>query len=193
MERLPLPFSHDSLLSVRHSRLITIFPSRRDTAEINIELHQFSIDEPPQYEALSYTWGGQTPTMPVICNDRILLVTENAFSAIRRLRRHSKTRKLWIDAICINQALATEKAHQVDMMAEIYRKAHRVIIWLGEDRQIARFLRYCRIISIIDKINFDEDYQRTRREWFDRVMFKATPASEFLASQAQPHFSLSAR
>jgi hypothetical protein len=157
-------------------------------------LHQFSIDEPPQYEALSYTWGGQTPTIPIICNDRTLLITENAFSAIRRLRRHFMTRKLWIDAICINQAPATEKAHQVDMMAEIYRNAHRVIIWLGEDQQIARFLRYCRIISIIDKINFDETWQRTRRGLFDRLMFKATRAGEFLASQAQPSiFSLLTR
>jgi hypothetical protein len=194
MESLPLPFSHDTLLSARHSRLITICPSKRDTAEIRIELHQFSIDEPPQYEALSYTWGGQTPTMPIICNDRTLLITENAFSAIRRLRCHSKARKLWIDAICISQALATEKANQVDMMAEIYRKAHLVIIWLGEDRQIAQFLRYCRIISIIDKINFHEVHQRMQRELFDRFVFKVTPAGEFLASQVQPSYlSLSAR
>lgn len=185
MERLP--FSHDTLLSARHTRLITIFASRHGTAEIHIELRQFSIDAPPQYEALSYTWGGQTPTRPIICNDRILLITENAFSSIRRLRRRFEPRKLWIDAICINQALTTEKATQVAMMAEIYSKAHRVIIWLGEDRQIAQVLRYCRIVNMIDKINFDES-KRTRRRWFDRLMFKATPTGWFLAFKRSLHF-----
>ncbi len=173
MERLP--FSHDTLLSAEHTRLITIFPSRRDTDEIRTELHQASMHAPPQYDALSYTWGGQTPTRPVICNNRVLLITENAFSAIRRLRCHSEPRKLWIDAICINQALATEKTTQVAMMAEIYSKAHRVIIWLGEDKHIAQALKYCRLVHLIDNINFDES-KRTRREYFDRLVFKATPA-----------------
>jgi hypothetical protein len=112
-------------LRARHTRLITIFPSRLDTDEIRIELNQSSkpsIDAPPQYEALSYTWGGQTPTRPVICNNGLLLITENAFSSIRRLRCHFEPRKLWIDAICINQALAMEKTTQVAMMAEIYSK-----------------------------------------------------------------------
>ncbi|KAH8747159.1 heterokaryon incompatibility protein-domain-containing protein, partial [Hyaloscypha sp. PMI_1271] len=93
--------------------------------EIRIELNQASkpsIDAPPQYEALSYTWGGQTPTRPVICNNGLLLITENAFSSIRRLRCHFEPRKLWIDTICINQALAMEKTTQVAMVAEIYSK-----------------------------------------------------------------------
>ena len=125
MEMESLPFSHDTLLSARHTRLITIFPSRLDTDEIRIELNQASkpsIDAPPQYEALSYTWGGQTPTRPVICNNGLLLITENAFSSIRILRCHFEPRKLWIDTIYINQALAMEKTTQVAMMAEIYSK-----------------------------------------------------------------------
>jgi hypothetical protein len=38
---------------------------------------------------------------------------------------------LWIDAICINQENSTEQSHQVRLMAGIYGKASRALIWLG--------------------------------------------------------------
>lgn len=40
---------------------------------------------------------------------------------------------MWIDAICINQMDLNERAQQVQLMAEIYRKASLVVVWLGED------------------------------------------------------------
>jgi hypothetical protein len=42
--------------------------------------------------------------------------------------------RLWVDAVCINQADAQEQSRQVAMMAEIFSEAYRTIIWLGEDR-----------------------------------------------------------
>lgn len=45
---------------------------------------------------------------------------------------------LWIDAICLNQDDATEKAHQVPIMGRIYKNAKGVRIWLGpEDEDTA--------------------------------------------------------
>ena len=38
---------------------------------------------------------------------------------------------MWIDAICIDQGNATERAQQVSMMADVYAAASSVIIWLG--------------------------------------------------------------
>lgn len=40
-------------------------------------------------------------------------------------------RKLWADAICINQDDFTERAQQVTTMPLIYQHAKRVVIWLG--------------------------------------------------------------
>lgn len=37
-----------------------------------------------------------------------------------------------MDSICINQADDGEKAQQVPMMGDIYQKARRVVVWLGE-------------------------------------------------------------
>jgi hypothetical protein len=39
---------------------------------------------------------------------------------------------LWIDAICINQGNLVERGLQVSLMRMIYRRANKVVIWLGE-------------------------------------------------------------
>ena len=46
------------------------------------------------------------------------------------LRGRQELRRLWIDAICINQASLKEKNQQVPMMADIYGGAARVLVWL---------------------------------------------------------------
>lgn len=47
-------------------------------------------------------------------------------------------RRPWTDAICIDQqADNSDGDHQVGMMSEIYSRARRVLIWLGDDRQEA--------------------------------------------------------
>jgi hypothetical protein len=39
---------------------------------------------------------------------------------------------LWVDALCINQANLGEKNHQVALMAQIYSRADKVLVYLGE-------------------------------------------------------------
>lgn len=38
---------------------------------------------------------------------------------------------LWVDQICVNQSVIQERNHQVQMMADIYKKANYVYVWLG--------------------------------------------------------------
>ncbi|KAN0084911.1 Heterokaryon incompatibility protein (HET) domain containing protein [Elaphomyces granulatus] len=42
-----------------------------------------------------------------------------------------QSRKLWIDAICIDQSNEPEKCRQIKLMKHIYGKAKQVVIWLG--------------------------------------------------------------
>jgi len=58
-------------------------------------------------------------------------VSSNLHSALLHLRREFKSRVLWIDAICINQPDNEEKSIQIRKMGSIYRKAGRVVVWLG--------------------------------------------------------------
>lgn len=38
---------------------------------------------------------------------------------------------IWIDAICIDQTDENEKAMQIPLMSEIYKRAYQVNVWLG--------------------------------------------------------------
>jgi hypothetical protein len=85
------------------------------------------------FEALSYTWGESLNNEYVEVQDQIQIpITDNLARALRRLRYPSEPRYLWIDAICIDQKNLGERSRQVAYMGEIYKRASRVIIWLGD-------------------------------------------------------------
>ena len=52
---------------------------------------------------------------------------------LQYLRYEEKFRILWIDAICVDQQNIEERGHQVSRMADIYRVANPVIVWLGPE------------------------------------------------------------
>lgn len=41
----------------------------------------------------------------------------------------------WIDSLCINLEDEKEREKQITIMADIYEKAKRAIIWLGEEKE----------------------------------------------------------
>ena len=88
------------------------------------------------YGALSYTWGDQSQTRPILLNDTVFHVGRNLEAALRRLTRHPDYAdgglKLWVDAICINQGDLRERGRQVRRMGDIFSRALIVTIWLGE-------------------------------------------------------------
>jgi hypothetical protein len=65
-------------------------------------------------------------------------VTQNLYDVLKRAQPGGPESwlgledKIWIDAICINQSSLDERSAQVRLMAEIYRAARTVIVWLGE-------------------------------------------------------------
>jgi len=66
------------------------------------------------YVVLSYVWGNLA-NPEIICMDEVAVsVTKNLYEALCDLRDVSRTTRLWINAICINQTCDEEKAIQVD-------------------------------------------------------------------------------
>ena len=117
-----------------HIRVIQILPGSPSDG-LRVELvHMAREDIHMAFDALSYSWGGHLLMRRIIhVNDRPFLVTATAFNALRALRDSTAVRKIWIDAICINQYDTTEKNHQVrDMMRLIYSQAAQVTVWLGQ-------------------------------------------------------------
>ncbi|KAH8707140.1 heterokaryon incompatibility, partial [Phaeosphaeriaceae sp. PMI808] len=96
-------------------------------------MHLRSHEKYPVYEAMSYTWGIPNFTHHITCDGTTeLSITLNVDIMLRHLRKTSKPRYLWVDAICLNQSDENEKAIQIGMMGHIYKEARKVNIWLGD-------------------------------------------------------------
>ena len=100
---------------------------------VRSHLQLVKLDHRPDYEALSYVWGSCNDRKSISLNGMEFAVTANLFIALRYLRRQDKPRTVWVDAVCINQADASERGGQVARMGDIYRQATKVVIWVGED------------------------------------------------------------
>jgi hypothetical protein len=94
-------------------------------------LRHFPLDEALEFEALSYIWGEPKFTNRVSLQQSHLCITTSLQDALRGLRFTSQPRTLWVDTLCINQKDNNERNTQVQMMARIYEKAIKVVIWLG--------------------------------------------------------------
>jgi Heterokaryon incompatibility protein (HET) len=120
-------------------RLLHISPARKsDGIDCGIEcsLTHASLGDLPEYDALSYAWGGQSDLRQIILDGYSFDITCNLYNALSRLRSFSMSKTIWIDAICINQADAAERSSQVSKMGRIFKSARKVIAWVGEsDRE----------------------------------------------------------
>jgi hypothetical protein len=90
-----------------------------------------SLEDRPKYEAISYVWGQDLSPVPMVINNANVSITQNLDTALRHLRHRDSSRRLWVDALCINQADLKEKAEQVKYMGLIYSHAAKAIVWLG--------------------------------------------------------------
>jgi hypothetical protein len=109
-------------------RLLTI----RDLGDsLIVKMEAFPMDGAPKYAAVSYARGRDVSSRAFLCNDRNFAVSGYVLDALNHIGLAWQDSKIWIDAICINQADDTEKALQVAEMRRIYYKAEKVVVWLG--------------------------------------------------------------
>ena len=85
-----------------------------------------------------------------------MLVTSAVDELLFHQRSMFTSKLFWIDAICIDQKTNSEKNEQLPMMADIYRRASRVVVWLGapESRKETHTLR-----KFIGIFNYPEWYE----------------------------------
>ena len=129
-----LPYTYEELQYSGGFRTVDIYPGDPDNPVVcDIASHQLIV--PDQYDALSYTWGDAIDQQLIYPDGGYgeLPVTSNCFNAMRRLRNKYEPRRVWIDAVCINQDDLEERNRQVSIMGSIYKSARRVYIYLGEE------------------------------------------------------------
>ncbi|VUC31535.1 unnamed protein product [Clonostachys rosea] len=117
----------------REIRLLSLEPSKFDDEPIQLSLYTVPLDSPGSYEGLSYTWGETLPKFDVKVNGLGFQIGGNLHSALRHLRHPDQPRRLWVDAVCINQDDVKEREEQVSIMRDIYGSASSVIAWIGEN------------------------------------------------------------
>ena len=112
----PDVYPYQTLHHAHAMRLLRLRPASKETSEVECELFEDNLENKPQYEALSWSWGDESWGSGIqISQDGttyLFEVPEALVSALKALRRRRKSRVLWIDAICINQGSADEKNRQ---------------------------------------------------------------------------------
>jgi hypothetical protein len=127
------PYTQTTLnLADQEIRLVKMEHSA-DLEPIKCSLRSYAIDDDcPAYVALSYAWGPQDRDHDIQLNGVSFPIGRSLWTFLAQTRSRHQYMNFWIDALSINQANVLEQNHQVQMMRQIYSKAHSVWIWLGE-------------------------------------------------------------
>uniref|UniRef100_A0A0B7K0G7 Heterokaryon incompatibility domain-containing protein n=2 Tax=Bionectria ochroleuca TaxID=29856 RepID=A0A0B7K0G7_BIOOC len=123
-------YEYTAITAPKTIRLIHISPGI-ETDPVRFSLETSPLESAPDFEAISYCWGTDQDQHQVVCNGKPLLMHKSLFGGLSYFRFPDKTRVLWADAVCINQADPVEKSSQVLLMPHIYSQATRVLVWLG--------------------------------------------------------------
>jgi hypothetical protein len=161
-------------------RLLQLCPRNEDLKNIRCKLLEYPFrnsNSSHLYDAVSYVWGSEDKPESVLIDNQSLKITSNLYALLLRLQDDNLSRVIWVDAICINQEDDKEKEHQIPLMAEIYAKANRVLVWLGEAEddsdQALKAIRYAGQSSVKHSAHTESQRQLIlkllRRPWFQRI------------------------
>jgi hypothetical protein len=120
-----LPYQYQKLTEPDALRLVLLKPSNDLEGHLDCDLLSTTLsicenDLLDHYTALSYVWGDPSRRVLIKVAGRTLSITESLDTALRHLRDPSRTRRIWADAICINQNDFEERNQQVRQMASVY-------------------------------------------------------------------------
>ncbi|KAH0490042.1 hypothetical protein TgHK011_001527 [Trichoderma gracile] len=174
-------YSYSPLQGHGHIRLLRLLPDWNEDAPLRSQLFEYPMaeleDGPHMYEALSYVWGSPERPYTLQIDEQSMPITANLHEVLLRLRNKMIERIIWIDAVCIDQTNMEERGEQIQHMAEIYSKASRVLVWLGEAADGSnRALKQIRMSADEEQQNLlltEEDRQAIlailQRPWFRRI------------------------
>ncbi|KAJ0310416.1 hypothetical protein COL5a_008456 [Colletotrichum fioriniae] len=122
-------------------RLLLLEPSAARADQLrgslrNTTLAKCDYDLIDPYTALSYVWGTSERACRIRLVDgggreHLFAITASLDDALRDLRDPTRVRRVWADALCIDQDNVDERNAQVRLMGRIYSIAHSTVIHLG--------------------------------------------------------------
>ncbi|OAA71208.1 HET domain protein [Cordyceps fumosorosea ARSEF 2679] len=103
-----------------------------------------SLKYPPQYRAISYSWGGMDENPVAITINRLTwyIPVNLHFALVQVLDDDTvpDTDLLWVDALCINKADQNERSWQVAQMHDIFASAEFVYFCIGPEANDSSWL-----------------------------------------------------
>ncbi|CZR66297.1 uncharacterized protein PAC_16198 [Phialocephala subalpina] len=134
-------------------RLLNINPGKQgDDLVLSFEVLRVEDDSKVDFDAISYRWESQANTQLFLASLQPYFLTDSQRRVIQDLRYTDCIRRIWIDAICIDQGNITERSQQIQLMRIIYSKARHVCIWLnyGLDRDSLVYHQFLRLEHELD-------------------------------------------
>ncbi|KAH7385304.1 heterokaryon incompatibility protein-domain-containing protein [Phaeosphaeria sp. MPI-PUGE-AT-0046c] len=166
------PLNHEDSI-----RLLEIWPGP-DGSPLICDIVEMQRTE-VRYDALSYVWGPPIFTHKIFerTSRCYVPITKNLFCALSSLRKHAETSlqqpyhsmTVWVDAVCIDQANIDERNHQVKIMASIFSKASKVLVWLGSEECGSAFTTLEQIAR--GRKDLDDAHTRTTSSSWDNEDF----------------------
>jgi hypothetical protein len=138
----PLPFVHSPLPdSETHIRLLEVLQGNFEQHVVCV-MSTWPLDSAPPYSAISYTWGDPALTANITIDGRDMVVGQNCEYALQQtFAIKKKEKRVWVDAVCIDQTNIKERGHQVAIMGKVYSKAAQVFACVGPHADDSEFLR----------------------------------------------------
>lgn len=126
-------FTYQPLRDTDEIRLLKIAPRHAGEGggRLKDSIQHVHLSASPLYTAVSWMWGIQGDLVDIEVDDSILRVQQNLSRVIEDLRDDHQARRVWIDAISINQQDIRERNCQVQMMGTIYGSANYVVVCLN--------------------------------------------------------------
>ncbi|KAK1751248.1 heterokaryon incompatibility protein-domain-containing protein [Echria macrotheca] len=136
-------------------RLLKIEP-RLFRLRCSLVEHHLDAKDAAPFDAISYRWGASSEKTKVLdFGGKILPIPASAHEIIWNRASLWRTRLMWIDAICIDQEDQNDKNQQVGLMRDIYNKADRTIVWLGEAPDVVLAFNF--LNEMLVQINLSKD------------------------------------
>ena len=119
-------------------RLLTIDQPGR---KLSGRLSTYTLETAPKYFAVSYAWSHVPASAVMSCNGAPLHLTLELKNSLTILSNNvGAGSRFWVDAICIAQDNAQEKAEQVQQIHQVFQKASDVLVWLGSSANKSNML-----------------------------------------------------
>ncbi|KAK0705768.1 heterokaryon incompatibility protein-domain-containing protein [Apiosordaria backusii] len=113
--------------------------------------HANGVDFTEYFNSVSREYSSESKA-EILCHGKILYIQTNLIDFLHELQISLEQEedsapfqlppehefRIWIDAVCINQEDSEERACQVKMMDDVYRKAIHTIVWLGRGDQYTK-------------------------------------------------------